>query len=77
MLQNKRIMPMTHMPKHSKGAMQLNSLLIDLKLQLTGHEHQPITMERFSDLSQFVQELEQCQERVVFDVDRFDYGKKY
>lgn len=51
------------LPVHDKEIFWLNQLILDLKLQLIGHENQMsalITMERLNEFSDIRRELYQC-----------------
>jgi hypothetical protein len=49
-------------PKHPEAISYINRLVIDLKLQLAGEEHDPITPERLAEWARHRVELELCTE---------------
>lgn len=49
---------------HDKELMWLNALMIDLKLQLLGKEHQPITLERLAEWNPLHSSLNECKRKV-------------
>lgn len=44
----------------------LNSLLIDIRKQLLGYEHNPITNARLDDCSKALGRIQQCRQQALF-----------
>lgn len=57
-----RIMDDPGMPLHGDAANFFNQLILDLKKNLLGHDHDPITMERLNIGAKHVFELDRCRE---------------
>lgn len=62
-----RIAPQQTVAKHFDIMMWINALIIDLKLELQGKEHEPITAERLAEWDEkHSRDLERCRERAIF-----------
>jgi hypothetical protein len=60
MLQEKRIAEDPGLSNHAEAADFFNRLLLDLKKQLLGYPHDPVTMERLNQGTAHVLDLDRC-----------------
>jgi hypothetical protein len=60
MMSDQRIADDIGMPNHGEAADYFNQLLLDLKKQLLGYDHAPITLIRLERGTQHILDLDKC-----------------